>query len=199
GELAAALAYWAARWQALPAPTGLRTAASFADWVRALEGAAQGQRLAGWLIADRAVNAAASADYAELAATAPPLEGWSEWVDWGAGLYARSGNFTVLHIITGTRAARVMERWAGEPAAAREAFLRAAVAAALASQLVVQASTCVPADGFDWHTACAGAKASDDEHVIKLIHALHEMRGWDGPVADDKLRLAAAARALATA
>jgi hypothetical protein len=57
----------------------------------------------------------------------------------------------------------------------------------------------VPPDGFDWHTACAGARASDDEHVIKLIHALHEMRGWDGPVADDKLRLAAAARALATA
>ncbi|HZF79913.1 MAG TPA: questin oxidase family protein [Rubrivivax sp.] len=199
GELAAALAYWAARWQALPIPTVQRPAASFPDWARALEAAAQRLQPPGGLIAERAVNAAASPDYAELAATAPLLEGWSELVDWGAGLYARSGNFTVLHIVTGTRAARVMAPWAGDPAAARSAFLRATVAAALASHLAVHGSPGVQPEEFDWHMARVGARASDDEHVIKLIHALHEMRRWDGSAADDKLRLAAAARAMAGA
>jgi hypothetical protein len=195
GEIAAGLAYWAARWLPVPTPAACHPAASLADWTASLEAAAQRVRPAGSLISERAVDATQTPAYVELAASAPLLDGWSALADWAAGLYARSGNFTILHVVTGIRAARVMAPWAGEPDAACSTFLRAAVAGVLASHLVVDQSPALPL-GFDWSTARAGAIASDDEHLIKLIHALDEMRELDGAAADEAQRLAAAARVL---
>ncbi len=187
GELAAALAYWAARWQAVPAGAPGEPL-PFDVWAARLEAEALRSRPAGSLISARLLAAAGSEAYAQLAErlaadTLQPL------ADLAADLYARSGNLTVLHIVTATRAARVLVPWSPDPAAVRAGFVRAYTAAVLASHWQPKEA---PPTAADWPAVRDAATASDDDHVIKLVHALVEERG----VYDDGARLAAAARAV---
>jgi Questin oxidase-like len=189
GELAAALAYWAASWK--PLPPGLQgVALSFAAWSDRLEAAALRSRPAGGLISQRMTVVSSGDDYWALAETLPAgAASLRDLSAWAARVYAGSGNFTVLHMVTGCRAARVLLAADDDPAAAWPHLCRAFVAAALAARLEPpQPAPQVPAvAGLK-----VGAIASDDDHVIKLVHAaLDETTAWgDGPW------LAAAARAL---
>jgi hypothetical protein len=193
GEQAAALAYWAARWQAAPMVSAPQTDAPlpFAEWAAGVEIAARQQRLPGRLISERAGLALFTDAYA-VWSTAVVVEGWAPLADWAADLYARSGNFTVLHIATAARAARVLAPWTSDAAAVRRGFVRAATAAVLASGLPPQADRPSADAAVEWHTVRAAAIESDDEHVIKLVHTLDEERAVYG----DGARLQAAARAL---
>lgn len=187
GETAAALAYWAARWQAVPAGAP-GDPLPFDAWAARLQAEALRSRPAGSLISARLVAAAGSEAYAQLAErlaadTLQPL------ADLAADLYARSGNFTVLHVVTATRAARVLMPWSPDPAAVRAGFVRAYTAAVLASHWQPKEA---PPTAADWPAVRDAAIASEDDHVIKLVHALMEERGEYG----DGARFAAAARAV---
>lgn len=172
GEIAAGLAYWAARWQALPAATGGSEPMPFAHWCQHVEAAALQTRAKGSLIAARIGQPVHTAAYAQLAdslAIEPTL--LPQAADWVASLYARSGNFTVLHMVTGMRAVRVLWPWVDDGPAVAPLLVRALTAAALASNLELLDDE---PELLPWERLRASALLDDDEHVIKLVHACIE-------------------------
>ena len=189
GELAAALAYWAARWQSLPAPHG-GAPWTLSDWAASLEAAASDFHSDEPLISGRMRQAGEGHGYREIAGrlqTGPAT--WSELARWAAGLYASSGNFTVLHIVTGIRAVRVLMPWVDDTASLAASAVPAIAAATIASS--VKRRPHVPNRLPDWPAIIRAAIASNDDHVVKLVHACVEMGATDG----DPPFLAAAARA----
>lgn len=182
GELAAALAYWAARWEPLPAPgeAGVRIAGVPA-WLDAIDA----RRLAfdrDWratapLISARMQQAALTPPYVELAGAlgvdgVAPAALLVDLAKACAARYAATGNFTVLHMATASRALRVLARWLPTAPAALAPLLHAVAAANLAARpapLRREASSKEP--GWDDVRRLACACASDDDHVIKLVHA----------------------------
>lgn len=103
--------------------------------------------------------------------------------------YARTGNFTALHLVTATHAMRVLSRLLEEDQREPawrwfwQAFAHAVVAARLRPR---------PAPPLrEWPEILARALASDDEHVIKLVDsAREEERAYGG---DDWRRAASRA------
>jgi hypothetical protein len=169
GELAAALAYWAWRWQPLPT---VRTSPSLpvAAWGERLLQAARGVAFEGSLISLRMAQAGRSAVYGELAGgpVATPELIPQLWA-FGAARYADTRNFTVLHMVTGVRALHALLPWVDD----RAAMQREAVAAFTAAYLAAgaDAQDLPPVPRLDWQTIVRRAIASDDDHVIKLVHA----------------------------
>jgi hypothetical protein len=191
GELAAALAYWAVRAQAVPEAGPPSSPMPLAAWTGELEAAALQARFPGSSISGRMAHAVASPAYQRLAAALAPEDATLERLaGWAARLYARSGNFTVLHTVTGLRAARVlMARWPA-PAGTGPVLVRALTAALLASHL---ATNTARAPLRSWAEVRAAALASDDDHAVKLVHACVEETAAYG----EGERLAAASRVLA--
>ena len=87
--------------------------------------------------------------------------------------YGASRNFTVLHLVTGSRAMRVLLPWMADPTAAIGHFADAFAAAYLACG-IDPAATRLPSTGLGWDEVVARAIASDDDHVIKLVHACRD-------------------------
>lgn len=96
--------------------------------------------------------------------------------------YAGSGNFTVLHLLTSAHAMRVLLPYLDDADAERQAlrhywhaYATTVVAAAIEHQPepVLQS----------WETLVETAVASDDEHVIKLVHSCREESKVYGGVA----------------
>lgn len=106
---------------------------------------------------------------------------------WAAGLYADTGNFTILHVVTGTRAVLRLSALSAPPPDAWQALAAAIVASGIGRRQRVAATSC------GWNEAVATARSSLDDHLVKLVHACHELSSHDG---DDEF-LAAACRALA--
>jgi hypothetical protein len=188
GELAAALAYWAACWRPVEAPATAAPALGFAAWWQRFAEAGRGTPLDGALISGRIAAASATqafrADAGRLADGGATVDTLARHA---ARLYARSGNFTVLHLVTAARAVRVLSAFAPPPAAA----LWPAVAAALMASRAVEAGD-APAAASGWRQVTARAIASDDDHVIKLVQACADHARHD----DDPVFLAAARRAV---
>lgn len=186
GELAAALAYWTVRWQPLP-PTELQKAGDRPNngpsvltveaWRTRLTAEALARRTSGRLIIDRMQEAAQSEAYRQLAGPqAPPAIDVPTLAAFAADLYARSGNFTVLHLLTGCRAAAVLLPLADAPVQAAPHLLRAFVAALLSCNLVLRDDAITPPP---WASLVATAQESDDDHLIKLVHAAWRWHGVD--------------------
>ena len=107
-------------------------------------------------------------------------------------LYAASGNFTVLHLVTACQALRQLLPWLGEPAPALRQFSIAAAAALRASGWPGLKMTAPGAPPAGWHDTVAAAIAANDEHVIKLVAACRAHEAATG----DPAYQAAAARAV---
>lgn len=192
-ELAAALAYWAWRWQPLsPPPDGAPL--DFDDWAARWQAAARGWTTEGPLIAQRMAAAARSRPYLELAGRLAPAPGLLPRL---AGLalerHAATGNFTVLHMVTGLRALAVLAPWF-DFAAAAPGPVAAYAAAWLAARMAP--ADLAPQDPLPWNELVARACAQDDDHVIKLVHAC---RWWARAGLDDTACRRAATRAVAAA
>jgi hypothetical protein len=187
GELAAALAYWAARWMPLPAPDAAGPPIEgVADWLAAID-ASLLQEDSG-----RHTDAALISDRMQALATTTTYRGWAgrlqtrgrdpgallhELALAAAARYAATRNFTVLHLATGARAARVLAAWlpAGDGALVPlgHAVAAASMASGVAHDLAVAAPRAASGGAApDWPELRARACASDDEHVIKLVHAM---------------------------
>ena len=184
GELAAALAYWAARWGVLPAPEAagppIDGVASWLDTIDAqfLQESTGRQGGTSSLISDRMLALSATATYRGCAgrlhtAGRDPGALLHELALAAAARYAATRNFTVLHMATGARAARVLAPWLPSGADALAPLWFAVAAASLASGVASVAPRAV-ADGNvpAWPELRARACASDDDHVIKLVHAM---------------------------
>ena len=182
GELAAALAYWAARWMPLPAPAAGPLIDGVADWLDAIYTAwqrdAASRRDAGGLISARMQEAAQSDTYRGWAGRLGTAERNSadllhQLALAAAARYAATRNFTVLHMATGARAARVLAPWLPAAADALAPLWSAVAAASMASGVAPAAARAVADDNVPaWPELRARACASDDDHVIKLVHAM---------------------------
>lgn len=101
-------------------------------------------------------------------------------------------NFTVLHLVTGCRALQVLAPWCAvqAPAHALRAYVTGYLASGAGSRHT-QPRRAPP----DWPTLHAGGVASDDDHIVELVHAASDWAGRCG--GDDGPWRAAAATALA--
>lgn len=181
GELAAALAYWASRYQA--APAAQTEPLSLECWLAALQGihantASQrvprqgliSERMAAWAQRPEVIAIApnlSTADFPDLAAKA-------------AHIYASTGNFTVLHVVTSSTAMLRLRSWL--PPHATDSYTSAVGTALLASgALAAEVGGDLPTAG--WNRLVEAAIAQDDDHVIKLVLACRELDSeWPGEV-----------------
>ncbi|HEY8975323.1 MAG TPA: questin oxidase family protein, partial [Burkholderiaceae bacterium] len=146
GELAAGLAYWAARWEPLPAPGAatLRIAGASA-WLDAIDARRitfdPDWRASASLISARMQQAAVTPPYIELGGAlavedVAPDALLLDLAKACAARYAATGNFTVLHMATASRALRVLGRWLPVNPVALAPLLHAVAAAELAARAV---------------------------------------------------------------
>lgn len=191
-ELAQALAYWAWRWQPLEAPPAGEPMA-LADWTAALVEQAPGWTHDGNLISLRMAAATSSAPYRALAGRLAIEDGLlPRLTAFAAQRYADTRSFTVLHMVTGLRALRVVSPWIDDLPALAPGLVHAVTAAYLAAK--VPAGLALPAPpARDWAEVASRAIASDDDHVVKIVHACRALAALDGE--DPYLR--AARRAVA--
>ncbi|OYT90282.1 MAG: hypothetical protein CFE43_18985 [Burkholderiales bacterium PBB3] len=177
GEVAAALAYWAWRWQPLAPAQAHAVPMPLTAWSQALVRDAQTWRTDGPLISVRMDQAAQGAVYQSLADALQPFADLQSAIARLAALaaerYVASPNFTVLHMITGMRALRVLSPWIESGEGVQPILIRAFTAAYLAARVVPQAIAPEPRL-HTWSEVIAAAIASDDDHVIKLVHACRE-------------------------
>lgn len=89
-----------------------------------------------------------------------------------AQLYARSGDFSVLHLVTSAWALRVLLPFVDDLQPALAGYWRAyaAAAASVSGRLEI---TRAPAP-LPWPQIIQTALASDDEHLVKLVHACQQ-------------------------
>ncbi|MCV2366889.1 questin oxidase family protein [Roseateles oligotrophus] len=201
-ELVAALAYWASRWQQLPAPavqSGVESL-NLPAWSERLVAGASTWRSEAPLIFLRMMEASARPVYAELVWAAPAaaptlLARVAELASLALDYYLHSANFTVLHMITGLRAVRVLAPWIpAEPnfQIQVQAILTQAFVAAYMAGRVQWRDTPEPKNGLNWAELADAATQAEDDHVIKLVHACREEMAVYG----DPQYLQAAAMAL---
>jgi hypothetical protein len=181
-ELADALAYWAARWMDLGTPAPGGTGADPAAVLRGLALPKSNEPLiaARMLAASRRRAFAPAADALRIDADTLP-----RIARLAARLYARSGNFTILHVVTSAQALQVLLPWLDpsdvEPAVAH--YWRAVVAGVAASGIDLNALGRAPTPR-PWDELVAAARASDDDHLIKLIDACREAQQRQGGAPD---------------
>ena len=179
GELADGLAYWASRHLRLGALhnplAGTARAPATEDPVallRELPAGRSRQRLISDQLLDVARDGRVNRVAARLMVDGHTLERLARTA---AFAYAHTGNFTALHLVTGTHALRVLTRLLDEPLVAWawhwQAFAHAVVAARLqpAGEVALR----------PWKAIIARALDQDDEHVIKLVEScLEEERAY---------------------
>jgi Questin oxidase-like len=191
-ELAHALAYWASRWLDLgPQRDADPAGGARADPLPLLKAAAAVPGVAaspsGYIV-ERMHHAAAQPGFAS-AVSGLHLDGHTlpRLARHAAQLYARSGDFTVLHLVTSAWALRVLMPFVDELPAALAGYWQAyaAGAAGVSAKLkLTRAPTPLP-----WPQIVQKALSSDDEHLVKLVHACQqEQQAYGG--SDDWQRAA---------
>jgi len=194
-ELAHALAYWASAYEGLggaPRPHGtLSVAQAFTRL--AADPKLAGHRPAGNSIAERMRRARALPGFREAVDGADParitLDAIAEAF---IACYVASGNFTILHGVTGTLAFRELAPYVRRPEIAVRHLWQAAVAAWMAAGGPPVAGDGLEGDpGLAWPEILRHAAQCEDEHDIKLAYA-----SWiEGErTGDDRYRRAASAR-----
>jgi hypothetical protein len=180
GELAAGLAQWAATYTgfgALAPLVGNELQTDPAALLRRLRTSSSGRGL----IQERMVEAGASGQVNRAIAPLVIDEHTPERLARAAAFaYAQTGNFTALHLITGTHAMRVLARFVDEGEArmaAWRAFWQAYAHGVVAARLVPASA---PAPLLAWSQIVPVAMASEDEHVIKLVDSCREEEGHYG-------------------
>jgi len=170
-----------------------------AAWLAALDArlriADTGWTPAGRLIVDRMREATRTAAYRQLAGrrVERPLVALGDLARAAAARYAATRNFTVLHLVTGARAARVLGPWLSRCEAALAPLWHAVAAASLASRAATAPPARPAVESLSWPEVRARAIASDDDHVVKLVHAASSQVAFD----PDPVWLAAARVAVA--
>lgn len=179
-ELASALAYWAARYHPLPVCSGERVDAR--RWLAGLADIAK--RHAGtWparnLITEEIADRAAASGFKE-AANALDASCLLELARIAAQLYIRTRDFTVLHVVTGSQAARLLKPWMSPEA--QQSFVPALAGGLLASGVLESSqldSWLSRPSGLaaapPWSSIAPQAVIQQDAHVIKLVAACAEL------------------------
>ena len=197
GELSHALAYWACAYQALPvAPEPVGSLSPVEVLARVREHAAGSPRPAGNGIISRAMAAARDPDFTGHVASLGPdhltLDAIARAM---LHAYAASGDFALLHGVTGTHAFRLLAPYASDSGAALVDLWAALVAVYIgAGAPAVEGWGLDGNDSLDWPAIHAAAVGRDDEHDIKLAYSC--WREWQHR-GDELYRRVASARVCA--
>ena len=192
GELAHALAYWASAWRFLGSPPPYAGCLDAAEVLARMAGDRElaGRRPEGRNIAER--TAAGARDPA-VRAHASSLDGTRLELDALAAAalraYAASGDFTVLHMVTGVHAARAIVPYARDAGSASK-HLAFALACAYAGA-GCPAGGAVEHGDEGWDEVRRLATRCEDEHDVKLAYTC--WREWQR-TGEDLYRRVAAAR-----
>jgi hypothetical protein len=176
-EVATALAYWAWRWQPLTAPPIVNPLIEFDSWAKLLIEQAHGWHSDGRLISIRMNDASQSNAYLTLAGALMPAETIETRIADLAQLaldrYVVRPNFTLLHMVTGLRALRTLLPWMQDCETLQATVIHCFVAAYLAAHVKTADPVIVPKTK-SWSDVIKVALASNDEHLVKLVHACRD-------------------------
>lgn len=176
GELADGLAYWACRYLDLGKDIdGRGEEADPAVVLAELHQQLATRRFRQRLIFERMAAAARARGFRKQAAalgveasTLPRLARQA------AALYAASGDFTALHLVTACHAMRLLSPWWSEAPQALADFWLAYAAGFVASGVDPSAAPRSAPAAATWAAMRDAALASDDEHVIKLVFSCRD-------------------------
>jgi hypothetical protein len=194
-EIARALAYWASEYA--PLPLSLEPGEGSLDEIaaRLLDRVADHVFRPG-IIIDKMLEIAwdpALAGPVVQPLAAPSLREIARFV---LRVYAGREDFTLLHLVTGCHAFRIVQRYASDTALARRYLWQAVLAGWLTVVAGAKNGMQADLDSVDVREDAIAARAilSSDDHVIKLCYsALCEYREYDDPgylrVAARKLRI----------
>jgi len=178
-EIALALAYWASEYASLPLP--LETAEGTLEQIAGrLRAALAGYTFKPGIIIDKMLELAWGPALAGAAVQPPAPPALRDIAGFALQAYAQREDFTLLHIVTGSHAFRIVQAYAGDQALARRYLWQAALAAWL-TVVVAPGKRQAPQAGgmLDEGEIAARALYSRDDHVIKLCHtALCEYREY---------------------
>lgn len=181
GEVADGLAYWACRWlplgdlQAGPADDGAPAETDPAVVLQDLRPITRGPVATAGLIAERMHLASRRPGFRRtVARLAVDDDTLPRLARHAARLYAASGNFTVLHLVTGCHAMQVLRPFVDDPQAMVRWFWQAYAAGHVGSRLKLSPAGVATTAPPDWPAIVTAAIASDDEHVIKLVDSCRE-------------------------
>lgn len=193
GETTAGLAYWACRHLPIVAPTAtLPPLHDPAAWVAAAIDTMGALRIEGGLIFERMREATRYEAFTHHAGRLPIDAGTlAALADFAAQRYVATRNFTVLHLVTGAHAIRLLLPFTDDHDAALRAYAAAFVAACIASGITLD-TPARPAAPGEWQALAERAVASNDDHVIKLVYSCRA----EAAVYGDGVRRHAAALAL---
>lgn len=194
-ELAHGLAYWAAAYRTLPLtpqPAGKLSPDEVLDAV-SRDPAYAGNRPGSRSIIENTLTAARGAGFAAHAASLDPSQLSLDAIARAVlRAYAASGNFTLLHGVTGIHAFRLLSPFASVPQAALLDLWGAALAAYMGAGAPPPEGWGLKGDDtLDWPGIHARAVRREDEHDIKLAYSC--WREWQHR-GDDLYRRAASAR-----
>ncbi len=202
GEVAQGLAHWAVWHQPLGpmplvSPNSKHAEADPAVLLRRLRAGSSGASL----ISARIDAAAADGEVSRVAGRLIVDEGTPERLARAAAFaYAETGNFTALHLVTGTQAMRVLARFVDEGEArlaAWRCYWQAFAHGVVGAQLRPIAQQAAQAPVLrEWPALVALARQAQDEHFIKLVDACREEERCYG---GDDWRRAASRAAMAVA
>jgi len=182
-EIALALAYWASDHATLPLSLepGEGSLAEIAERVRARVG---GHAFKPGIIIDRMLEIAWDPVLAGALVQPAAVPALREIARFALQAYGRREDFTLLHIVTGCHAFRIVQRYASDKALAARYLWQAA----LTAWLTVVAAPAGKDEGgeggraFSEAAIAAQAVRSSDDHVIKFCYsALCEYREYGDP------------------
>lgn len=170
-DLASALESWEREFLALPVAR-TRERVSVTDALHTLASATLDRSHPGmWLIADCMSAIGARDGFAAIANAVPPVSALDDLALAAAGAFGASGNFTALHLMTGTHAFRVLASAVDNAEQAMPAFWSAYATAAIVAGATpsLEASVLDPLrrEPTRWDDLLTRAAAQDDDHVIK--------------------------------
>lgn len=127
-----------------------------------------------WLIADAMRAVAVRDGFAAIASRVPPTSALDDLALAAAGAFAASGNFTALHLMTGTHAFRTLAAVVGGAdeviPAFWSAYAAASIVAGVTPSLDVRVLDPLRDKPTRWPDLLARAVAQDDDHVIKSTY-----------------------------
>ena len=176
GEIGAGLATLCSRYADLGIPKHPSRAAEIEEALARISERLSGVAFAGEGIIGRMRAAVADPRFAAgFALPSIRPEFLSSFARIAIALYWQTGDFTVLHIVTATHAARVL--FEGYPqlasAEALTAFWKAGCAAYASVGAPALSPASLPTESLPWSRIFAGAVRSNDSHVIKLAYSCH--------------------------
>lgn len=194
-ELAHGLAYWASAYTTLPAapePSGTRSPHEVLVAI-ASDPARAGKRMPGAGIISRATAAARLPEFSGYVASLDPDQlALDSIADAALRAYAASGDFALLHGVTGVHAFRLLGPYASDSGAALQDLWPAFVATYIGTgSPQVEGFGIEGDDSLDWPAIHARAVKREDEHDIKLAYSC--WREWQHR-GGDLYRRAASAR-----